>query len=184
MSSNKYEQDENKFLILLQNTPADDYEELIEECAPVFFSSIPSVESRKILLRRLVRNYLTKCFAEQEEFFLTAQDIERCGAINDPLLKRVFYCLLVQSRLHPHKNGWVELDWPNILTIAFDKKTASKIKIETLADLKPFGLDMRVIGSQNPILCFSFPAEDDISPVRCLKRQEAKQFFEKELRNE
>ena len=180
-SNQHYKNDEEKFEVLLQNTPEEEYPNLINECAEVFFTQLPSVSSRIKILRRITKNFVQRQRVGAEMFELSEVEIATCNSIDDPLLKRVFYCLLVQRRLHPHKNGWVELDWPKVLTTAFDPKEAQRIKIEILSELRPYGLNMRVIGSQNPILCFCLDTPIGGETVCSLPRQEALKYFEKEI---
>ena len=183
MGKTKIEQDEDTFIILLKGSPMEEYEDIIEECCNTLFTSIPSVEFRKTLMRKIVKRYLEECCAAQGEFFLTEEELTYCKNINNPLLKRIFYCLLIQAKLHPHKNGWVQLDWPNVLTAAFGAEESKQMKIEILSDLREFGLDMRVIGSKNPVLCFNLSCSFGGEPICCLTRGQAREYFDKEIEN-
>lgn len=174
-------QDTKNFTCLLQNTLVEEYDELVEECKNTMFLFIPSVEFREKLMHKIIKQYLEKCFADKQEFFITKEEIERCNQITDPLLKRIFYCLMVQQKLHPHQNGWVRLDWPDMLGAAFTEKEIKNMRTEVLAGLRPQGLEMRVVGSKNPVLCFQLPFIEGKTIERCLTFGEAKSFYEEVL---
>ena len=181
MKRNDFEHETEMLFVLLDNAGEEGTESVITTYSAKLFLDIVDDRSRLALMRKLASNYWSKKHEDALMFVMTAGDIAACEAIPDAELKKLFYCLVVQKKLHPHSSGWVRLDWPAILTIAFEDYEAKKIKIERLSDLRPYGMDMRVIGSKNPVLCFSIPDFATEEVVAEQMRKDAKDFFLKEF---
>lgn len=93
--------------------------------------------------------------------FITAQDYERYLKLTSvdpqasPALKRLLLSFIVFYRRNFHKSGWVRYDKKSVIYLA----DVAILSIATQEELtcylhKEYGLDMRVVGSNNPTPCF------------------------------
>ena len=127
-----------------------------------FLPSYPEGEYKKILLKRvfetahIVKDPSTMEYdwSETEEAFL--------NSIEDKLCRRAMFAFMLWAKEHPHEGGWIEYDFWNIMIRFFTAKEIDRIQHSRfLQSLVPYGFDMRVVGSKNPIVCFQIPVLDE-----------------------
>lgn len=79
---------------------------------------------------------------------------------SSPPLYRLILTYSFFARLHSHPSGWIKCDAKDKLYIEYLASTSSLSSQEKASLLltlhSSFGLEMRVVGSKNPVPCFSF----------------------------
>lgn len=74
-------------------------------------------------------------------------EIKFLESLPNEKIKRIFYSLLCYEKLHWHESGWIRFEIDELAELGRLKV----LKCEDFADLVPFGLKMRVIGSKNAV---------------------------------
>lgn len=67
-------------------------------------------------------------------------------------ISKILFAFLINSKIHPHESGWVKYEKEEILKLV-DEKLCNKTRILLEKCLNGF-LDISVIGSKNPIICY------------------------------
>ena len=71
-------------------------------------------------------------------------------------------CCMVYKKAHPHANGWIKYEPEKIVGGLYaDWYIQDFLKTNSFAELIPYDFDMRVIGSKNPIVCYTVPTVDE-----------------------
>ena len=107
--------------------------------------------------------------------YLSQQDLEYIekNVIPDPdatyELVRLLLTYLIFARLNPHHSNWIKCDKKDKTTILYlaSLSTLPVSQQENLIQLlhKKFSLNMRVVGSTQPIPCFQIPWQVNQDPV-------------------
>lgn len=130
----------------------------VEQHFEEYLPSIPSGEYKKrVLLKLCEKIKREKMLSFEKNVSLTVKEIEFLKAIPDDLIKRLFYSLILRSKVNPHSSGWISLDFQNTIKYGFCEKMVKKIRLENLVACKPYGFETQVSGSTNPVLCFRLP---------------------------
>lgn len=157
---NNFQAEEKRFLEGVGSKIQTEVDSWVSEHQSEFFSNMPDGDLKKKFLMRLYQKHLR----EQEE--LDSKNVmidfsvgegEKLRSIEDDFIKRLFYCLLCQQKACWDSRGWIKLDFPACLRFGFDEKAAKKVRLEDFEKLVPYGFDMRVIGANKPLVCFSLP---------------------------
>lgn len=70
--------------------------------------------------------------------------------IQSEKIRRIFYSLLCFEKLYWHNSGWIRFEISTLKEFGGLKN----LKCEDFSDLVPFGLNMRVTGSKNPVTTY------------------------------
>ena len=157
-----FEDEENRFLIditeIAENPLAVD--KFITENYDKYFVNLPNGEYKKYILGRVYKNYLCRDREEGHRLVqITEGDIAFLQSLPTDRIKRIFYSLKIRSKATPHQTGWIALVGTKALLYAFTKREVLKFKLEELSMCVPYGLDICVIGSSKPVLCFKIKNE-------------------------
>lgn len=140
----------------------------------------------KVLVRLIERNRERKQKAMdgalQVPFFI--EEVELMKSIEDINTRKLLYALLIQRKLNPHDSGYIKLDSDNTIARVFDYSGYKKIGSKNYLDLISHGLDLRVIGAKNPMICFKLydiPTDGIVSFICDIDN--AKECFERYLSN-
>lgn len=91
---------------------------------------------------------------------LYKKEIEFLKKINNYTTRKLMYAFIMYSKINPHPSGWIKYDKDIVYNLVDIDQAKNK---EVVSDCCKNGLDLRVIGSKNPITCFcvNVPAGDD-----------------------
>ena len=177
----KFKKEEDRFLSDIDGFRDDPsmVEQFIIGAGCDYFKMIPDGEHKLNLLRKIYKNTFTKDPDKGHHLVqITDKEIEFLQSLPNELIKRLFYSLIVRSKVKPHDTGWVSLDFENTIYYALSDKEARNAKIEIFAQCADYGFETLVIGSTKPILCFRLPIEDDGEVVIEFEDGEARERFQ------
>lgn len=177
----KYKKEEDRFLNDIDGIRDDPklVDEFICAASDDYFPMIPNGEHKTNLLRKIYRNILIADPNKGHHLVqITDKEIEFLQGLPTDLIKRLFYSLIVRSKVKPHNTGWISLDFENTIYYALPDKDARSAKIEIFSQCTEYGFETLVIGSTKPILCFKLPIEDDGDVVMEFEDGEARDMFQ------
>ena len=150
--------EEARFLKDISTKSSAEIAEFIQNNYDNYFTNLPSGEYKQELLRKVVENKADFINNNQDSKVGFSQtEVEILKNIKPQQTKRLIYCLMCQAKFNPHEGGWIRLDWPKCLKYGFNQKEILKLRLENLQVCVEYGMEMRVIGSKNPIVCFKIP---------------------------
>lgn len=177
----KYKKEEDRFFRDIDGFRDDPelVEQFIVAAGSDYFKMIPDGEHKLRLLRKLYKNnFRTDPDKGHHLVQITDKEIEFLQGLPNDTIKRLFYSLIVRTKVKPHNTGWISLDFENTIYYAFPDKEARDAKIEIFSQCSEYGFETLVIGSTNPILCFRLPIEDDGNVMMEFEDGEARDKFE------
>lgn len=111
------------------------------------FYSLVCEDSLNILKRVFRERKSEKMIAAEQMISFYDLEIDFLKSLPNEKIKRLFYSLLCFEKLHWHESGWIRFEIDELAELGGLKT----LKCEDFADLVPFGLKMRVIGSKNAV---------------------------------
>lgn len=183
-SRTKFERETEEFLVAA--LPMREYcsdEEIANTCKMDFIPSIPPGEYKKDVLLRILSNYDIKTNKDQQEeqyYTFVTGEVELLQSIMDEELCYVMFGLMLYKKKHPHSSGWIKLDKEELGEILYPKRKTPYKGLELIykKGYEQGLIDFRVIGSKNPITCFSIPEVADSSPVFSINEQQIESCFQ------
>lgn len=162
MKNLKFKKEEERFLKDIEEIR--DYPEQVEafiiENSGEYFPMIPDGTHKMRMLRKIYRNFLNEDPDKGNHIVgITDREIEFLQGLPTELIKRLFYSLIVRSKVKPHPSGWISMDFENTVLYAFSEQDARRLKIEAFSQCSDYGFETLVIGSTKPVLCFRVPVE-------------------------
>lgn len=138
-------------------------EQIVEELWETSCPSFPKGAYKKRLLMRFLSDFRRA----QEEYVpfgdvaITQKEHEWLSKVKKVRTRKQLLCLIVWKKLHNHPSGWIKFDSEEIFSLLFSKKEYKQMQSEPRAYVDCFSnySELRVIGSKNPIVCFSLPKE-------------------------
>lgn len=138
-------------------------EQIVEELWETSCPSFPKGAYKKKLLMRFLSDFRRA----QEEYVpfgdivITQKEHEWLSKVKKVRTRKQLLCLIVWKKLHNHPSGWIRFDGEEIFSLLFSKKEYKQMESEPRAYVDCFSnySELRVIGSKNPIVCFSLPNE-------------------------
>ena len=120
--------------------------------------SFPECEVKRLIFEQVL---LTAESADKDgtKYPFYADEIDWLFSITGEKTRKAMLCLLFWKKQNPHESGWIKYDVDKIFSPLF-----SDVEIDEMDRRKTVlnrcyenGLDMRVVGSKNPIVCYSLP---------------------------
>ena len=91
---------------------------------------------------------------KQEEFEIYASEVEYLKGVGDATDRKVLFLLLVISKYDNHPTGWIKYNRDLLFKFWGLKLTNPQKSAVINRCCKNKAIDLRVIGSKNPIVCF------------------------------
>lgn len=162
---------------------------LIDTLSQIFHSEIASTIAQKVYSSFSSSSFPLKFYNASEDNTSGSEDIvsknikyilpraqlslydinilkEKMKDESDPAIACLLVSLLVYARANPHHSNWIKYDRKVIMFLS--SLTKKKISLQTYLTNKLhnlYNVNMRVIGSSQPIPCFNIAWHDDQPPV-------------------
>lgn len=164
MTDNKIQNEYIDFINAVKELTEADRNNEIENNYNAYFPSIPKGEYKILLLKKVWGVYIRDLKIDTEvKISFSKIEVDFLRSLPTEEIKRIFYSLMCQAKVCPHSSGWVKLNFPDSMKYGFDSSKVKKLKITCLSQCREYGFDARVIGSNDPIVCFKLdiPGKDD-----------------------
>lgn len=187
-----FEKEKARFLDLAEGMRAFcSIEEIAQICnaEKSLFSSVPQGEARVAFLLKILKEAWEESARDtsmmKDDIVITSTEVQFLHNIEDVNMQRAMFAFLLWRKSHPHESGWIRFDAEGIGEIAKQVGASSKfILTELVAEARKVNMiDMRVIGSKSPILCYSLPWDNVLvtseSETITFNTQEIKTVYDK-----
>ena len=153
----------------LENDAVDQsYESIDDKIRAVqdkVFEHIPCGEYKVEMLKQMLINESAEYANAFKTIDILAGEIEILRSMKTIECKRLYFSLLIHSKLYPHETNWIAFNKDAVIRTVFDETIVEYSKHENFSELIKYGLDFRVIGSKSAIPCYRMPDVKDISIV-------------------
>lgn len=106
-----------------------------------------------------------------DDVILYETEIKYLKSISDEIIRKILYLSLIVSKWNNHPSGWIRYD-RDFLFDFWNLKYAEKDKNTIMQQCCQQGMDLRVIGSKLPIICFKINFKFvDANPVKILHKE-------------
>lgn len=162
MTDNKINKEVSEFLILASSLldQGKDEEQIVEELIDTC-PSFPKGEYKKKLLLKFLQDF-KRSLEENlclDEIVIYQSEKEYLEKISDIDTRKQVLCLIIWKKMHDHPSGWIKFDREKVFKLIYTDKEF----VEQEKNLKAYNncfsnyAELRVIGSKNPIVCYSIP---------------------------
>lgn len=130
--------------------------------------SFPECEAKKMIFKSILEE------APREEEDLTLypfyrNEVKWLISVNGEKTRKAMLCFVFWKKKNPHETGWIRYEPEKMFGLLFSRREVFDIikRPALVTRCVTYGLDMRVVGSKNPIICYSIPtfgenAEEEI----------------------
>lgn len=158
--------------------------EILEKCEMKFELKGVKIEN---IVQVLVKMYPPQKKEKQENFEIYNSEVEYLKNVGDATERKILFLLLTISKHDNHPTGWIKYN-RNLLFKFWGLKLTSPQKSAIINRCcKNGAIDLRVIGSKNPIVCFkvNFQNYDFSDTAEILKFDEKSiiDFYDSYLRS-
>lgn len=157
---NKIEQELNAFIEQIdQGEIPENFDELYEKFSD-FLPSFPKCDAKKTLMKHLLSEKQLDSTVLSDTFVdILQKELWWILDGEDSFVRRALLCFVVWKKLHPHPSGWIKYVPNEIMKPLFTPKEIEEIikKPCVIQKCCNRGMDMMVIGSKHPIVCYSLP---------------------------
>lgn len=144
----------------MQNEDKTD-DQIIEELCDMVCPSFPKGEYKKKLLGKFLSDFkrAQEEYVPFDEITITRKEFEWLADIKSIRTRKQVLCLIVWKKLHNHPSGWIKFNKEDIFSLLFSQKEFKQMEADRKAYIDCFNnySELRVIGSKNPIVCYSLP---------------------------
>ena len=140
-----------------------------------------------ILVQRGIPENLLKGESDSVEIY--ESEISHLKSVENADVRKILYLLLIIAKWSNHSSGWIRYDKKYLFNFwGFKYKDTEKTKV--INECCKNGLDLRVVGSKNPIICFKLDFRDiDSKPIIVINetkdiKKTYCEVFEKNERND
>ena len=97
-----------------------------------------------------------------KDIVLYNDEIEYLKTCTNNEVRKLLYSFLIYSKLYPHESNWIKYDKDAIFELSGLECSDNK-RVLLFSDCLKYKIDLTVIGSKNPIICFKFmfPQDDN-----------------------
>lgn len=90
-----------------------------------------------------------------KDIVLYNDEIEYLKTCTNDEVRKLLYSFLIYSKLYPHESNWIKYDKDAIFELSGLECSDNK-RVLLFSDCLKYKIDLTVIGSKNPIICFKF----------------------------
>ena len=124
--------------------------------------SFPECEAKKMIFKSI----LEETPKEEEDHTLYPfydDEVEWLLSVNGEKTRKAMLCFVFWKKKNPHETGWIRYEPEKIFGLLFSRREVFDIikRPALVTRCVAYGLDMRVVGSKNPIICYSLPKFED-----------------------
>lgn len=149
MSKTQFKKEEQEFIDAIM--ACDDPEGEIEQNFNKYMPVIANGEEKKELLLAMYHREMKK---KDDEINLFEAEVRFLRKLPSVRIKKLFYCLICYSHVHPHPSGWIKFEPKELWRYAWASKTPKLIQPEAYHPCMGHGLDLMVRGKKNPMVCY------------------------------
>lgn len=179
----KYKNEEIRFKKAISGLDAEQVDQYIEDNYDNFFKSMPSGDHKKRILKKIYKKTMAEDPQQGKHLVnLTLEEVKFLQSLPTDEIKRLFYCLIIRSKVCPHPSGWISLNFDETLLYGYTLKQSLEIRAERASECVPYGVDFLVRGSTKPVVCFKLRDFDESDVVISFLDGEALHKFKEVMR--
>lgn len=166
--------------IIFEQVNSKTKEEIIDFLYDNVFLFMPKGEYKK----KLLLDIFEKSFEEKENNLIhfTLNEINFLKSLESDRNRKMFFCLIVWKKILHETRDFVEFNFDEIFSIAFERNQLSGLKREHLSHLVKYGLDFRSVGSKSAKPCYKLPDFGDSELYTEVNTKDLKEFFNNNLK--